>query len=62
MECPVCRSGELEWAWTLEDPGFIHGVVRCQGCRKSFDVTPRMSQLEEAAVMQPEMTAQEVRV
>lgn len=30
MKCPVCRSGDLAWAWTLEQPEFRVGKGRCQ--------------------------------
>jgi hypothetical protein len=41
VKCPVCRSGDLAWAWTLESPEFRVGKGRCQNfdCCAEFILT-----------------------
>ena len=52
MKCPICRDGELAWAWTLESPEFRVGKGRCQNfdCCTEYIVTRAADELLPAQV------------
>jgi DNA-directed RNA polymerase subunit RPC12/RpoP len=41
IECPVCGSTDLAWAFRLEHPEFKSGAIACMKCGQMYDVTPR---------------------